>query len=282
MRHLLILLVELTCGLCAACESAEARAASEVHVNVEGNLQLLPFETAADFSQLKVAVVDPGALIANPDAAPLAVADVDATQCVGANLCPFFVAHVPISGTHGAGLALQVIDQRASGSQVWPPLYSGIAQDSTVDAAVRSQTDIGGCMAVVATRAGFGKLAAGTGQNADALIARGAMAGLVLGRASDATMESQGVPPPIAGVKLTAAEDRDVTIVYPNDDLSASASATGSLGLFLMTANKPQVVLTSLSLVAAPGDARTWKSVVDQSVGSMPNHLVFLVFQADN
>lgn len=279
MRYV-VMLLGLTCGLSTACRNLPGRAGTEVRVNVEGSLQLLPFETTADFSLLKVAVVDPGTLITNPDAEPLAVADVDATQCANANVCPFLVPGVPISSTSGLGLALQIIDQRAAGSQAWPPLYTGIALDSTVSAAVKAKTDIGGCAAVVVTAAGFGKIATGAGKAADDLIARGSMVGLVLGKPSEATMTSQGVPPAVAGVTVSAAAD-SVTMAYPNDDLSASSSATGALGLFVMTSSASRVELTSLKFSTADA-TRTWKDVESESVGSLPKHLLFLEFQADN
>ena len=257
--------------------------AAEVRVSVEGTLQLLPFETGADFSQLKVAVVDPGALILNADAPPLGEAALDATQCAEANAttCPFLVPNVLVSGTDNLGLALQIIDQRASGSQVWPPLYTGIALADTVATALEGKTDIGGCTAAVLSVAAFAKLATAVGQSADDLIARGSMLGVVLGRASEATMASQGVPPPQAGVTASS-PDTHLSVWYPNADLTGSQSTTAASGVLLMASNRSNTEVTSLKLTAASNDTHTYTAVEAQSVGSTPKHILFLEFQADN
>ena len=267
----------------SACGNDKTSTDTPVRAKVSGTVQVLPFDSAPyEFSQITLVLADPASLITNPDAQPLAstTLDTSAASCTP-NGCPWSIDDVDITNL-ALGLVAAVVDQRPQGSTQWATTYTGIASPDTLAAARSNKAPLTGVVVSAITAAGFANIAHVTGLSTAELTRRGALIGLVVGKASEASAATNNQPPPVAGAKVTTSLNQ-VSIWYPRADFAAAVDnndATSAAGVFIAVPDSPMLALGVWNIAAAADDtSHTWAPV--SQVGSNPGGILFLGFPAN-
>jgi hypothetical protein len=276
----------------AACgNSTTTPATQHIYVAVSGNVQemtLPPSAASTDFSQLEIGVANPGTLLVNPDAPALAQAPLDttATGCT-VDGCPWSLPQVDINGS-GLGLVGIVSDLRPAGQQLYARAYTGIASPATMTTAKTGKSDIATTAPTfavpISTLNTIVQLVADPNvADANTLIARGVMIGLVVGKPSEATPATNNQPPFIAGATVTpdSLAAGNLSMYFPNDDYTAlnSNNVTNAHGMFIGVGKGTAVLPFQLTLTIAASDGvHTWAPAPS---GMGPNSVLAFGYPAD-
>ncbi len=242
------------------------------------------FMFPASFSMLKVAIVDPTAVIADPNAAPLASAalNTSSTNCTAAG-CGFSLTGVDITNLT-LGLVGTVEDTRTGADRIWVKTGTGMGTANFlkgVRAAPAPITDRRGFIVSRKLEAALGVFlgqALGTTFAPGDLETRGFLIGHVLDKLSTATTPAG--PAGVAGATVMAQGMFDV--VYPKADFSGVGTSTSSNGIFLMVpklVNGAAVsVVANWTVVPPTGDARTWEAHL---AGTNPGNAFVIIMPAN-
>jgi hypothetical protein len=268
-------------GADGAAEAADGRVLVTISGAAAPHPLDMPLGGAVDFSQLKIAIVNPTSVISNPNAPPLASAalDTSAANC-GATGCAFSLPMVDITDLT-LGLVLTLEDTRPDAARLFLKTGTGMGTAAFLKAVRASRSPITERRAFVVTRAAEAKLAAYAGAMLGAtfaagdLEARGFLIGHVVGRLSDGP-----VPAGVAGATVTAMGAFDV--IYPTADFMGKGSSTSASGIFLMIPKlvngQPAPVVTSWTVNPPAGDTRTWEVHL---AGSNPKNAFVIIMPAD-
>jgi hypothetical protein len=240
--------------------------------------------TNADFSQLKVSIVDPTAVITNPNAPPLAstTLDTSAANCTAAG-CGFSLTGVDITN-QTLGLVGTLEDKRTGDARLWVKTGTGMGTKAFIDSVKVSKAPIMDRRAFIVSRKLEAKLVTfvnavlGTTLVAGDLEARGFLIGHVLDKLSTATTPAG--PAGVAGATVTAQGAFDV--IYPNATFTGKGTATAASGLFLMVPKlvngAAQAVVTNWMVGPPAGDARTWEPHL---AGTNPGNAFIIIMPAN-
>jgi hypothetical protein len=240
--------------------------------------------TTSDFSMLKVSIVDPTAVITNPNAAPLASATLDtsATNCTAAG-CAFSLTGVDITN-QTLGLVGTLEDKRTGDARLWVKTGTGMGTAAFIQSVKASKMAITDRRAFIVSRKLEAKLVTfvnavnGMTLAAGDLEARGFLIGHVLDKLSTATTPAG--PNGVAGATVMAQGAFDV--IYPNATFTGKGTATAANGIFLMVpklVNGAAVpVVTNWAVVPPQGDARTWEMHI---AGTNPGNAFIIIMPAN-
>jgi hypothetical protein len=254
-----------------------------VHVNISGVAAPHPLNKALlgvdqDFSMLKVAIVDPSAVILDPNAPPLGSMALDTSvgNCDATTGCKWSLAGVDITNQM-LGLVGTLEDQRTGDARLWVKTGTGMGTASDLAAVRAAPAPITDRRAFAVSR----KLEAALGLFAGKVLgitlapgdleARGFLIGHVVDKLSSAPM-----PAGVAGAKVAAMGAFDV--IYPNADFSGAGTTTAATGIFLMVPKTAAAVVTMWDVVPPMGDTRTWEKHI---AGSNPNNAFVIIMPAN-
>jgi hypothetical protein len=235
-----------------------------------------PAATNADFSMLKVAIVDPTAVITNPNATPLAstTLDTSAANCTSAG-CAFSLTGVDITN-QTLGLVGTLEDKRTGDARLWVKTGTGMGTKAFVDAAKAAKAPIMDRRAFIVSRKLEAKLvtfvngALGTTLAAGDLEARGFLIGHVLDKLSTATTPA------------VMAQGTNLDVIYPNATFTGKGTVTSASGIFLMVPKLvngvAQPVVTSWMVNPPAGDTRAWEPHL---AGTNPGNAYVLIMPAN-
>ncbi|HVU49331.1 MAG TPA: hypothetical protein VHL80_01530 [Polyangia bacterium] len=269
-------------------QTAGAGGSANVLVTVSGTAAPLPLDMALvgmaeDFTMLKVSIVDPSAVILNPDATPLGsmTLDTSAANCDATSGCKWSISGVNISNPNLLGFVGSVEDLRTGDARVWVKTGTGMGSMAVVAAVRANPMPVTDRRAFVVSRMLEAKLGAfagpalGTTFAPGALEARGFLIGFVLDKASSAA-----VPAGVAGAKVTTPATTTAVpfdVIYPNDTFTAAGTATASSGIFIVVPKMAMTVVATWSVIG-PDGTRTW---TPQVAGTNPNNAYVALMPAD-
>jgi hypothetical protein len=259
-----------------------AAGSGNVLVTISGTAAPHPLNMALvtdtlDFSMLRVSIVDPSAVILNPNAAPLGSMLLDTTStgnCDATNGCKWSISGVNISNPNLLGFVGTLEDTRTGDARVWVKTGTGMGTMADVASVRANPMPVTDRRAFVVSRKLEAALGAFLGPVLSttfapgALEARGFLIGHVVGKVSLGAM-------PVAGAKVAATGPFDV--VYPAADFKSAGTTTSALGIFLMVPKMTQAVVASWDVVPPTGDTRTWETHL---AGSNPNNAFIIIMQA--
>jgi hypothetical protein len=260
----------------------------EVLVTVSGTVAPHPLNAAlgatADFSMLKVSIVDPEAVIGDANAAPLGSMTVDQTtgNCDATSGCKFSLPGINI--THQTlGLVGTLEDLRTGTARVWVKTGTGMGTNDFLTSVRKSPAPITNRRGFIVSRALEAKLVLyvnavlGTTMQAGDLEARGFLIGHITGAAP----ADGSNPVPVAGATVvasgTAASGFD--LIYPTADFTGKGTATSATGIFLVVPKAASPIVTTWTVVRPTGDTRTWQ---DHLAGTNPNNAFVIILPADD
>ena len=278
-RHMGVWLVLLTC----ACGSNNSKTSdvgtggdittivdpnTTSKVTVSGVVAPLPFLAALDandYAHVTVALIDPQAILANPNAALnfLGTTALDANTCTASG-CPFSIADVDLA-TVEIGLAVGVIDSRltdAPDTATLFPIFTGVAQTAVV--AAQTSGSLTGAVAFAVGLEGYAQLA-NTTTDPNAVAINGLLIALAL----------DGNDKPIANATMTTPQYTGHTW-YPGLDGNllvtaegtTTAGPTSASGLIIFSPTTAGVSLDPGWTLAVVGSAATW--TVPTPLGTAP------------
>lgn len=241
-----------------------------------------PTAATTEFNMVNVAVVDPAAVLANPNATPLAggALDTSTTNCSATTGCAWSFNNVDVSKI-SLGLVGILSDARTA-NPVWVETGTGAGAGPDIMMHAQSGTPITGRPLFAISTGTEAKLAmfaatvlSDTTIVAGSLTQRGFMVATVLPKAS------QGVTP-VAGAMLVPADATRVNVIYPNADFTGVGTSTSANGTVLVVpkaggANANSVV-TTWSITAPSGDTRVWPTL---TAGTTPGTAFIILFQAN-
>jgi hypothetical protein len=252
-----------------------------VAITISGTAAPHPLDAAldatADFSMLKVAIVDPSAVLLNPAAAPLgsATLNTSSTNCDATTLaCAWTLPGVDITNLD-LGLVGTLEDLRTGDAREWVKTGTGMGTAAFLTSVRATPAPITGRQAFAVSRKLEEKLGAFLGPalmttfNAGDLEARGFLIGHVVGKASEGAA-------PVAGATVRAMGDFDV--VYPDATFSSVGTATAAGGLFLMVPKSTESIVATWTVTGPAGTALSWSPYL---AGSNPMNAYVAVFAAD-
>jgi hypothetical protein len=264
----------------AAGAGAGAGGSTRVTVTISGTAAPHPLDAAltatADFSMLRVAIVDPMAILLDPTAPDLSAMalDTSATNCDTMMNCAWTLQGVDITNLK-LGLVGTLTDTRTGDAREWVKTGTGMGTAADLAAVRAAPAPITMRRAFAVSRKLEGVLGAFAGKaltttfNPGDLETRGFLIGHVVGKLSEGT-------PPIAGA--TVAATGDFKIIYPNDDFSGVGTATASQGLFLMVPNTATSVVATWTVTPPATETRTWNQYL---AGANPGN-AFIIIMAAN
>jgi hypothetical protein len=234
-----------------------------------------------DFSLLKVAIVNPSAVLVDPTAPPLASMTVDTStgNCDATAGCAFKFTSVDISDVT-LGLVGTLEDLRTGDARLWVKTGTGMGTAAFVTEEKRTRAPITGRPAFAVSRKLEEKLAAyvgavlGTPLVKGQLEARGFLIGHVVGKLSEGPQ-----PAGVAGAKVMATGNFEV--IYPTatfDPTAGKGTVTSATGIFLMVPKAAESVVTSWTVVPPAGDSRTWEMHL---AGSNPGNAFIIIMPAN-
>jgi hypothetical protein len=276
-------------GAAGATSSAAGAGGStgKVIVTISGIAAPHPLNAAldatADFSMLKVAIVDPSAVLLDPTATPLGSATLDTsmTNCDTMFDCAWSLSGIDITNQN-LGLVGTLEDTRTGAARLWVKTGTGMGSAADVKAVIMSPAPITGRRAFIVSRklegvlAAFASKALNTTFNPGDLETRGFLIGHVVG-----AVVGDAVPAAVAGATVSTTAD-GLDVIYPNADFSGTGTSTGPDGLFLMiprlTPSGPQSVVAAWTVTPPATDTRTWNQYL---AGSNPGN-AFIIIMAAN
>jgi hypothetical protein len=258
-----------------------AGAAGTVHVAISGTAAPHPLNRVLlmddeDFSMLKVAIVDPSAVSADPTAPPLGSMTLDTSACDPTTGCPWNLAGVDI--THLArGLVGTLEDTRTGTARVWVNTDTDMGTGDDLDAVRAAPAPIKDRRAFAVSRKLTAALAAfvspvlgGTPLTGDDLEARGFLIGHIVGQ-----VVGTATPAGVEGAKAAATGAFD--IIYPDATFSGVGTSTSATGIFLMVPKAAAPVVATFDVVPRAGDARAWLS---HTGGANPGSAFIMIMPA--
>jgi hypothetical protein len=280
-------LVALLSSACGKVKPADASGAAggtstSVHVNISGvaaphplNQMLLGEDE--DFSQLKIAIIDPAATIFDAATPPLGsmALDTSAANC-GATGCGWALVGVDITNLT-LGLVGTLEDTRTDAARLWVKTGTGMGTAAQLAAVRATPAPITNRQAFAVSRkleavlAAFVTKALGTTFAAGALEAQGFLIGHVVDKLS-----TGAVPAGVAGAKVVATGNFD--IVYPNADFTAAGMTTAKDGIFIAVPKTAEAMVATWDVVKPSGDPRNWSMYL---AGANPNNAFVIILPAD-
>jgi hypothetical protein len=275
------------CGKLKPADATDTGAAGngDVHVTISGTAAPHPLNKALlkedeDFSMLKVAIIDPSAVIADPTTPPLGsmTLDMSTGNCDMTAGCSWRLEGVDITNLT-LGLVGTLEDTRTGDARVWVKTGTGMGTATDL-AAVRMAPDpIIDRRAFAVSRKLTGVLAAfvsqvqgGTALTGDDLEARGFLIGHIVGKVVGAA-----VPDGVEGATVAATGSFDV--IYPTADFSGAGAKTAKDGIFLMVPKTAAPVVTMWDVVPPAGDTRTWEMHL---AGANPGNAFVIIMPAND
>jgi hypothetical protein len=259
-----------------------------VLVNISGTAAPHPLNKAIlgptdveDFTMLKVSIVDPSAVILDPNAPPLGSMALDTStgNCDAATGCKWALAGVDISNKNLIGLVGTLEDTRTGDARVWVKTGTGMGTKDDLAAVRAAPAPIVDRRAFAVSRKlevalgmFVGKVLGGTFAPGD-LEARGFLIGHVVDKLSSAPM-----PAGVAGAKVATPSSTGFDVIYPTADFSGAGMATSATGIFLMVPKAAGPIVATWNVVPPTGDTRTWASHL---AGSNPNNAFVIILPAD-
>jgi hypothetical protein len=241
------------------------------------NALVMPAIPTADFSMLKVAIVDPQAVILDPTAAPLGSMTLDTTTSCDATLgCAWSLPGIDITNQN-LGLVGTLEDLRTGTAREWVKTGTGMGSAADVQAVIAAPAPITDRRAFIvslkleALLGAFVGKALGQTFNPGDLETRGFLIGHVVGKPSEGTF-----PPPIVGATVSATGNFDV--IYPNADFSATGTATAASGIFLMVPKTAASVVATWTVNPPAGETRTWNQYL---AGANPGNAFIIILAAN-
>jgi len=280
----------LAIGLATACTGAAPDAGTPdgggrvpILIPVSGVARSHPLNVVAagtggsvDFTQMKVSVVDPVTVMADPDSLPLAGSTLD----TGTANCPDGACAWSFPAVELRGLSLglvTILEDTRTANPLWFKTGTGIADAAKLTALRKNPAPLADTRAYGVTRATedmirrFVNLAKpeenfGPG----GLFERGFLLGMVVGK------ESENLPP-IEGAKVQTSTTH-LEIMYPNADYSAVATSTSSTGVFVAVPKGEGGTVSDWTAVPPDGETRKWHT---RKAGTNPNTVFVFMFNAD-
>jgi hypothetical protein len=266
---------------------AGAAGSTTVLVDISGVAAPHPLNHAlgadADFSNLRVAIVDPQKVIADPAATPLGSMNLDTStgNCDATTMaCKWKLSGVDITRLT-LGLVGTLEDLRTGDggdARLWVKTGTGMGTADDLKAVRAAPAPITDRRAFVVSRKLEAKLGAFLGPVLNTtfapgdLEARGFLIGHIVGKLSEGPM-----PAGLAGATVAATGDFD--IVYPKDDFSGVGASTGANGLFLMVPKKlNEPIVTMWDVVPPASETRTWGVHI---AGSNPGNAFVIIMPAN-
>jgi hypothetical protein len=222
--------------------------------------------TTAPYTELEVALVDEGKLLADADAAPIASAPLDGASTTGKS--PFAFSTLELTGA-SVGVVTRVRDTRAT------PLWL-TTEASSVDAAALAELQSKGgtfddAVGFALSRDALdGSLAALAGVSSADILARGMVFGLVYDG-----QEADGSGAPVAGATV-AASLATGSVAYPTAKFDATQAATGGQGAFLFVPSDASATPRGVTFTVTPpaGSTLSWDATLQAVV--RPGAVFFL------
>jgi hypothetical protein len=279
------------CGKLKPAEGADASADTSTGrtiVTISGtaaphplNALVMPAIPAADFSMLKVAIVDPSATLADSSAAPLGSMSLDTTTAGNCDAtltlgCGWTLPGIDITN-QSLGLVGTLEDLRTGTDREWVKTGTGLGSAADVQAVIAAPAPITERRAFVVSLKLEALLGAFVGKalnqtfNPGDLETRGFLIGHVVGKPSEGTF-----PPAIVGATVSATGKFD--IIYPTADFSATGTATAASGIFIMVPKTATPVVTAWTVNPPAGETRTWNQYL---AGANPGN-AFIIIMAAN
>jgi hypothetical protein len=259
----------------------------DVFVTVSGTAAPHPLNAAlgatADFSMLKVSIVDPVAVIADPNATPLGSMTLGTASdnCSATLGCSFTIANVDISN-QTLGLVGTLEDTRTGAAREWVKTGTGMGTAEFVASVKAAPAAITNRRAFIVSRALEGKLVTfvntvlGTTKVAGDLETSGFLIGHVVGVVPADGSTPAGVSGATVVSSGTSATDFD--LIYPNDTFTGQGTATASQGLFLVVPKAAKSFVATWTVMKPPGDTRSWDSHL---AGTNPNNAFIIIMNAN-
>jgi hypothetical protein len=276
------------CGKLKPAEGADAgadAATGQTIVTISGtaaphplNALVMPPIAAADFSMLKVAIVDPSAVILDPAATPLGAMTLDTTttNCDATLGCTWSLPGIDITNQH-LGLVGTLEDLRTGAAREWVKTGTGLGSAADVQAVIAAPAPVMDRRAFIVSRkleallgAFIGTALGQTFMPGD-LETRGFLIGHVVGKPSEGTF-----PPAIVGATVSATGNFDV--IYPNADFSATGTATSTSGIFLMVPKTAASVVATWTVNPPATETRTWNQYL---AGANPGNAFIIILAAN-
>jgi hypothetical protein len=231
------------------------------------------------FTMLTVAIVDPSAVIVDPNATPLGSMALDTSACDMTNGCSWSLTGVDITNPNLLGLVGTLEDMRTGDARVWVKTGTGMGTMADLAAVRAAPAPITNRRAFAVSRkleAALGMFvnkALGTAFGPGDLEARGFLIGHVVG-----PLPPDGsIPAGVAGATVTSTATT-VDVIYPAADFTSAGTTTSSTGIFLMVPKTAAPVVSTWNVVPPTGDARTWSPHL---AGSNPSNAFIIILPAD-
>jgi hypothetical protein len=236
-----------------------------------------------DFSDLKVAIVNPATALTQPDAPPVASRALDTTadNCDAALGCNFSLSGVDLTFVT-LGLVGTLEDTRPADARVWVKTGTGLGTKALLDQVRLAPAPIPDRRAFIVSRKLEAKLVTFVNEALDLALApgdleaRGFLIGHVVGKVSEGTPDPQGVAGATVVPGGTAASSFDV--IYPNADFSAKGNRTAASGIFLMVPKAAAPIVTTWDVVPPADDPRTWSQYL---AGTSPGNAFVIIIPAN-
>ena len=267
-------------GVGGAVGAAGSGGSTHVTVTISGTAAPHPLDAAlsatADFSMLRIAIVDPMAVLLDPTTPDLSASalDTSATNCDTMMNCAWMLQGVDITNLE-LGLVGTLTDTRTGDAREWVKTGTGMGTAADLMAVRATPAPITMRRAFAVSRkleavlGAFAGKALATTFNPGDLETRGFLIGHVVGKLSEGT-------PPITGA--TVAAMGEFKVIYPNDDFSGVGTATASQGLFLMVPNAATSVVATWTVMPPATETRTWNQYL---AGANPGN-AFIIIMAAN
>jgi hypothetical protein len=233
-----------------------------------------------DFSMLKVAIVNPSAVLVDPTALPLGSMTLDTTagNCAGITGCAWSLSAVDITNL-SLGLVGTLEDLRTDSTRAWVKTGTGMGTGAFLTEEKKTRAPITMRRAFVVSRKLEAKLAAfvgtalGTTLNTGELETRGFLIGHVVGKLSEAPE-----PAGVAGATVMPVAPGPFDVIYPNATFSATGDATAASGIFLVVPKTAAPFVASWTVVPPAGETRTWDAFL---AGSNPDNAFIIILPAN-
>jgi hypothetical protein len=232
-----------------------------------------------DFSMLKVAIVNPTAVLVDPAALPLGAMNLDTTAgCASATGCAWSLSAIDISNL-SLGLVGTLEDLRTGDARLWVKTGTGMGTAAFLTVEKQTRAPITDRRAFAVSRKLEAKLAAfasgplGTAFAAGDLEARGFLIGHVVGKLSEGPE-----PAGVAGATVMPVGAAPFDVLYPNATFTATGNATAASGIFLVVPRTAMAFVASCMVVAPAGETRTWDAFL---AGSNPANAFIIILPAN-
>jgi hypothetical protein len=252
-----------------------------IHVNVSGVASPHPLNKMLlgedeDFSQLKIAIIDPSATIFDPAAPPLGSMALDTSAGNCPSGCKWALAGVDITNL-SLGLVGTLEDLRTGTARLWVKTGTGMGTAAQLDAVRALPAPITDRQAFAVSR----KLEAVIGKFVGTALMKTfgpgdlETRGFLIGHVVD-KLSTGPVPAGVAGATVVGTGSFDV--VYPTADFSATGTTTSTNGIFIAVPQTPGAMVAMWDVLPPTGDTRRWARFL---AGANPNSAFVAISPAD-